>query len=363
MESCNIKWNAFSEHMSDFLFQMQNSNYLTDITLVCDDKKKLNAHKLVLGVCSKVFQDFIKDLPDGLGSVIYLRGIQYIEMRSILEFMYTGKTQIERIHMKKLFDVASNLEVVEICRFMESIGGHKNENFYDIQEQSEDTVDVVKDLDDSKEISEESIDEEDNQLEEGVKASFEDYVSKNDKPQKKCKDNNFTERKFKAEQSQKETKKVKVLCNTEQFEIKDSKFLCSVCDYQTKDNSNMRKHIRSLHNKEKFSCSTCENTYYDQSSLKKHIKSVHEGVKYACDQCDFEATQNPLLKFHIQSTHFGIRYACGQCKFEAKYPQQLKNHSRVKHEGQQYTCDKCQFKSTYKNVLKKHMKSKHKGTV
>ena len=112
MDTYNVKWNTFSEHMRDALFQMFNSDFLTDVTLVCDDKEKLYAHKIVLAACSNAFKQFITDLPEGASSVIYLKGIQFKEMKSILEFMYRGKTQIENNEIQKLFDVARNLEVM-----------------------------------------------------------------------------------------------------------------------------------------------------------------------------------------------------------------------------------------------------------
>ena len=121
MDNYTIRWNAFSEHIRDILSEMMISNYLTDVTLVCDDKQRINAHKLVLSACSNVFKSFLDDLADGTNSVIYLRGIQYKEMKMIVEFMYTGITQIENGGMGNLFDVAKNLEVTEMCKNIEII--------------------------------------------------------------------------------------------------------------------------------------------------------------------------------------------------------------------------------------------------
>merc|ERR1712133_174856 len=92
---------------------MRESDQLTDVTLVCDDKKQFKAHKIVLSACSTVFKSIINDLPQN-SSVIYLRGIQHQEMESILQFMYLGEVTLSHKTMKEFLDVAKNLEIKEI---------------------------------------------------------------------------------------------------------------------------------------------------------------------------------------------------------------------------------------------------------
>ena len=88
-EKFNLNWVNYSDHLREMLHEMMNSSYLTDVTLVCDDKVQFKAHKIVLSACSSVFKSIINQLPQN-SSVIYLRGIQHQEMESILEFMYLG---------------------------------------------------------------------------------------------------------------------------------------------------------------------------------------------------------------------------------------------------------------------------------
>ena len=88
-EKYNLNWHTYSDHLREILHEMMKSNELTDVTLICDDKRQFKAHKIVLSACSSVFKSIIDDLPQN-SSVIYLRGIQHQEMESILEFMYLG---------------------------------------------------------------------------------------------------------------------------------------------------------------------------------------------------------------------------------------------------------------------------------
>ena len=78
----NLNWHTYLDHLREMLHEMMKSNELTDVTLVCDDKRRFKAPKIVLSACSLVFKSIINDLP--YSSVIYLRGIQHQEMESIL---------------------------------------------------------------------------------------------------------------------------------------------------------------------------------------------------------------------------------------------------------------------------------------
>ena len=58
-----LHWNTFSDHLREMLYQMKKSNEFTDVTLVCDDMRQFQAHKIVLSACSSVFKSIINDLP------------------------------------------------------------------------------------------------------------------------------------------------------------------------------------------------------------------------------------------------------------------------------------------------------------
>merc|ERR1712126_469483 len=100
------------------LHEMMKSNELTDVTLVCDDKKQFKAHKNVLSACSSVFKSIINDLPQN-NSVIYLRGIQHQEVETILEFMYLGVATFYQERTNEFLNVAKNLEIKEISKNVE----------------------------------------------------------------------------------------------------------------------------------------------------------------------------------------------------------------------------------------------------
>ena len=54
-EKLNINWQTYYDHLREMLHSMRQSDYLTDVTLVCDDKKQIEAHNTVLGASSGEF--------------------------------------------------------------------------------------------------------------------------------------------------------------------------------------------------------------------------------------------------------------------------------------------------------------------
>ena len=114
-ENYHLGWKNYADHLKDMLYMLFKSNEQTDVTIVCDDKKQIKAHKIVLSACSTVFKSIINDLPQ-YNSVIYLKGIQHQEMECILEFMYQGVTTFNVERIDQFFDVAQSLEIKEIGR-------------------------------------------------------------------------------------------------------------------------------------------------------------------------------------------------------------------------------------------------------
>merc|ERR1712150_238945 len=65
-----------------------------DVTLVTEDKKQIKANGTILSACSPVFKDIFKK-DNRSSTIMYLRGIQYSEMESIMQFIYLCKAKPE----------------------------------------------------------------------------------------------------------------------------------------------------------------------------------------------------------------------------------------------------------------------------
>ena len=244
---------------------------LADITLITEDKKQIKANINILSACSPLFKDILKKEKNS-SPIIYLRGIQYSEMESIMQFIYLGETTLNRTRMDEFISVAKSLEIQELCN-----------------------------------AKTEPNDESD------VETSTRDLMASTEKFEGqtvKCDDM--------TKQAQKEGK-ISVECDQ--------------CHKTYYDKSTLRKHKYSVHEGVWYECDQCDHLSRDKSNLTKHIQSKHEGVRYACAQCDYQSKHKSTLTVHIQSKHEGVKYACELCDYQGCQKFHLKRHIQNNHKS------------------------------
>ena len=79
----NLTWHTYSDHLKQMLQSLMNDKDSQDVTLICDDRVKIKAHKIVLKACSPVFETIFDS--DSNNNTIYLRGIQHQKMQSLIQ--------------------------------------------------------------------------------------------------------------------------------------------------------------------------------------------------------------------------------------------------------------------------------------
>ena len=112
-EKYNLTWHKYSDHLRDIMKAMMTSNAFTDVTLVCEDKLQIKAHKNILSACSPVFDNMLQN-DRNTHSIIYLRGIACSDMESLLQFMYYGEATCYEERMSEFLNVAKSLEIKEL---------------------------------------------------------------------------------------------------------------------------------------------------------------------------------------------------------------------------------------------------------
>ena len=112
-EKYNVLWQDYNDHLRDMLHTMRKFDEFTDVTLICDDQREVNAHKVVLSACSPVLKTILQKKNYGI-PIVYLKGIKFPEMENILQFMYLGQTTVEQNRITNFLDVAKNLEIKEL---------------------------------------------------------------------------------------------------------------------------------------------------------------------------------------------------------------------------------------------------------
>ena len=99
-------------NLSDLL----STAYLSDVTLVTDDKKHFQAHKIILSACSQFFQNILVPYSVDFSHkpVVFLKGIKEQELTAILQFMYNGQAFFSEERTTQFLEAATTLEVTSI---------------------------------------------------------------------------------------------------------------------------------------------------------------------------------------------------------------------------------------------------------
>ena len=98
-ERSSVTWHTYLDHLRDLMKEMMNDNF-TDVTIVSEDRKHIRAHKNILSASSSVFKDIMK-FEQGAKPIIYLKGITFPELESIIQFIYLGEAKFCKDRIKE----------------------------------------------------------------------------------------------------------------------------------------------------------------------------------------------------------------------------------------------------------------------
>jgi len=104
--------------------ELLKNNTLTDVTLVGDDRIRIEAHKIVLCAGSSMFRDFFLNNAHP-HPMIYLKGMKQTDLKSVLEYLYYGETTISQQILNDFLKTAKDLE---ICGLDTEIEDHSEED-------------------------------------------------------------------------------------------------------------------------------------------------------------------------------------------------------------------------------------------
>ena len=91
---CNLVWKFYSDHLKEMLQNMFDDEF-TDVTLVSDDQREIEAHKFVLSSCSAVFKKMLSR--------------NKIPIRKSNRNIFSNIKKYSNLHMTDTWDFSSNL--------------------------------------------------------------------------------------------------------------------------------------------------------------------------------------------------------------------------------------------------------------
>ena len=366
-ETFKLTRDSGSKFVQEVLCNLLTTGDFSDVTLVCDDQFKFKVHKFILKACSPIFMNMVDEM-DNAKTVIYIRGINPLVLKPILEFIYNGKTSFNQDLLEEFVKVAKDLQVKEIIQG--EVGNKDNiskgnnavippeekNNSYEVT--VEENIDY--DYESFLEIKDIEIDNDDhfNNTNENIPDSAE--LTKPEVPSDVC--HSFTENTSAVTQNVEKENEIANFEKEKQETLDKlvySPFQCQQCDEVYLKKSQMFKHVKRKHQNMKYFCNECDYQTTRHWSMKMHKEGVHEGIKYPCNRCEYKSTRQSSLIIHIESVHEGIRYSCNKCDHQASTQSYLKEHINAIHEGKKFECKHCDFKTPWRNHLRSHKKSKH----
>ena len=109
----NLRWRTFPDHMYGIFRNLRVEGNFADTTLVSEDQKQFQAHKVVLSACSPVLKNLLVNNPHS-HPLLYLRGIKQEELEAILNFMYFGEAQLSEDSIDAFVNLAKDFKVEAI---------------------------------------------------------------------------------------------------------------------------------------------------------------------------------------------------------------------------------------------------------
>ena len=266
---------SHSKPGENFLKSFWDSKQFSDVILVCDDQNWLKAHQVVLSACSSVFKDILTD-NDEDETIIYLEGIQYQDLITVLQYLYCGETFDSYRNIKVLKHIARDLRINTL---LDSIMDYETK-------------------------------------------SFEKLFLPQSQKQEKTRSPHI-----KKQRTQRQVPGTKYCCNVCR-QMFPSKYIfkkhtqsncgqdvqCSLCERKFTSRTSMKDHIKYKHEGKSYPCSFCDQRYSNIWSVKTHIDEKHMGITFDCNQCDKKYSQMGRLTQHRKTVHEGVRYACTFCE-------------------------------------------------
>jgi len=104
-----LRWNDFESNISVAFRELRDDKDFFDVTLACDDEQ-ISAHKVILSACSPFFRSILRRNPHQ-HPLLYLKGVKYTDLQSVLNFMYNGEVNVAQEELNSFLAVAEELRV------------------------------------------------------------------------------------------------------------------------------------------------------------------------------------------------------------------------------------------------------------
>ncbi|KAJ9587680.1 hypothetical protein L9F63_018896, partial [Diploptera punctata] len=104
-----LRWNNFQANITSQFEALRDEEDFVDVTLACDGQR-LKAHKVVLSACSPYFKELFKSNPCK-HPILFLRDVAFHHLRALVEFMYAGEVNVAQAQLSAFLRTAESLQI------------------------------------------------------------------------------------------------------------------------------------------------------------------------------------------------------------------------------------------------------------
>ncbi|KAK3921212.1 Longitudinals lacking protein-like [Frankliniella fusca] len=108
-EQFSLRWNNFHNNLTAGFHDLLLGEDLVDVTIAAEGKF-VQAHKMVLSVCSPYFKDLFKVNPCK-HPIVILKDTGYKEIEALLQFMYRGEVNVRQEELAMFLKTAEMLQI------------------------------------------------------------------------------------------------------------------------------------------------------------------------------------------------------------------------------------------------------------
>ena len=256
-----LKWNDFEQNIVSSYQDLRKDSAFSDVTLVCEEDKHIEAHRIILTACSPFFNSLLKrSMQPHL--MIYMRGMKTKDLMSILDFIYNGEASIYQDDLDGFLALAEELQLKGLSQ--ENTLNHP-EDLMDKSNQHTPTIIEAPE-------SQNHYQQEYNEISESVV---------NNKIENQPMVQVDAGKMLVSDDSTMEDLRVKLDSMMERVYTGEFQWKCTVCGKGTKGN----------------------NLGSSRKDMRRHIETHMEGLAYHCNQCGKVSRSSNALKTHNSSYH------------------------------------------------------------
>ena len=267
-----LKWNQFNQNLKSSLSRMKDAAQLTDVTVLCEDGTRFAAHRLILAACSSFFEEiFLTN--DNSPAWIYLKGVESLMFRFLLEFVYVGEVEVPEQSLAKFLETAGELKIKGLAKYAGStVSARPEEKEEEQTEAPWQSPEVKVETETTVDLPEQTFIDNDLEEEEPREMIIAEDEIQNSAP---TPDGPL----FSAEVNAELDKQI------EEILVKnDGVWSCKVCGKFANHKSKLKQHVETHIDGFSHPCGICGKSYRSRNVLRMHLSRDHKNKKSQTNQ-------------------------------------------------------------------------------